>query len=131
MNIQGDYKMAYIQKSPCDEGIIQCAPYTAPGVEARQRSVGTWVLVATILGSSMAFIDRTVLNVALPLLQTDLHATATDVQWVVEAYSLFLSALILVWGSFVDHFGRRRFFFFKILVPPGDLLFFPPPPSSN
>ncbi|HXL35560.1 MAG TPA: MFS transporter, partial [Ktedonobacteraceae bacterium] len=60
--------MAYIQKSPCDESIIQCAPYTAPGVETRQRSVGTWVLVATILGSSMAFIDGTVVNVALPVL---------------------------------------------------------------
>src|SRR5216117_3510383 len=102
--------MAYIQKLPCDEGIIQCAPYTAPSVETRQRSVGTWVLVATILGSSMAFIDGTVVNVALPVLQTDLHATATDVQWVVEAYSLFLASLILVGGSLGDHFGRRRVF---------------------
>src|SRR5215471_13136999 len=102
--------MAYIQKSPCDEGIIQCAPYTAPKLEARHRSVGTWVLVATILGSSMAFIDGTVVNVALPVLQTDLHATATEVQWVVEAYSLFLASLILVGGSLGDHFGRRRIF---------------------
>src|SRR6266576_1765080 len=116
MKIQGDYKMAYIQKSPCDEGIIQCAPYTAPGVETRQRSVGTWVLVATILGSSMAFIDGTVVNVALPVLQTDLHATATDVQWVVEAYSLFLASLILVGGSLGDHFGRRRVFAIGILL---------------
>src|SRR5437870_7127448 len=108
--------MAYIQKSPCDEGIIQCAPYTAPGVETRQRSVGTWVLVATILGSSMAFIDGTVVNVALPVLQTELHATATDVQWVVEAYSLFLAALILVGGSLGDHFGRRRVFAIGIVL---------------
>ncbi|HXL37792.1 MAG TPA: MFS transporter, partial [Ktedonobacteraceae bacterium] len=108
--------MAYIQKSPCDEGIIQCAPYTAPSVETRQRSVGTWVLVATILGSSMAFIDGTVVNVALPVLQTDLHATATDVQWVVEAYSLFLASLILVGGSLGDHFGRRRIFAIGILL---------------
>jgi MFS family permease len=63
------------------------------------KSTGRWVLVATILGSSMAFIDGTVVNVALPVLQTELHATATDVQWVVEAYSLFLAALILVGGS--------------------------------
>jgi EmrB/QacA subfamily drug resistance transporter len=108
--------MAYIQKSPCDEGIIQCAPYTAPGVEARQRSVGTWVLVATILGSSMAFIDGTVVNVALPVLQTSLNATATDVQWVIEAYSLFLASLILVGGSLGDHFGRRRIFAIGILL---------------
>src|SRR6266705_2433215 len=116
MKIQGDYKMAYIQKSPCDEGIIQCAPYTAPSVETRQRSVGTWVLVATILGSSMAFIDGTVVNVALPVLQTSLNATATDVQWVVEAYSLFLASLILVGGSLGDHFGRRRIFAIGILL---------------
>lgn len=58
----------------------------------------------------MAFIDGTVVNVALPVLQTDLKATATDVQWVVEAYSLFLAALILVGGSLGDHFGRRRIF---------------------
>src|SRR5437764_296359 len=108
--------MAYIQKSPCDEGIIQCAPYTAPSVETRQRSVGTWVLVATILGSSMAFIDGTVVNVALPVLQTELQATATDVQWVVEAYSLFLAALILVGGSLGDHFGRRRVFALGIFL---------------
>src|SRR5438477_4182775 len=116
MKIQGDYKMAYIQKSPCDESIIQCAPYSAPSVETRQRSVGTWVLVATILGSSMAFINGTVVNVALPVLQTDLHATATDVQWVVEAYPLFLASLILVGGSLGDHFGRRRIFAIGILL---------------
>jgi EmrB/QacA subfamily drug resistance transporter len=109
--------MAYIGKPPCDEGVIKSAPFTlsAPAgepfaTEARQRSVGAWVLVATILGSSMAFIDGTVVNVALPVLQTELNATATDVQWVVEAYSLFLAALILVGGSLGDHFGRRRIF---------------------
>src|SRR5438477_724213 len=116
MKIQGDYKMAYIQKSPCDESIIQCAPYTGPSVETRQKSVGTWVLVATILGSSMAFIDGTVVNVALPVLQTALNATATEVQWVVEAYSLFLAALILVGGSLGDHFGRRRIFAIGIVL---------------
>ena len=58
-----------------------------------------WVLAATILGSSMTFIDATVVNVALPALQADLHATITDVQWVIEAYALFLGALILVGGS--------------------------------
>jgi EmrB/QacA subfamily drug resistance transporter len=72
--------------------------------------------VATILGSSMAFIDGTVVNVALPVLQTELHATATDVQWVVEAYSLFLAALILVGGSLGDHFGRRRIYAIGIIL---------------
>src|SRR5205823_12828921 len=69
-----------------------------------------WTLVATILGSSLSFIDSTVVNVALPALQADFHATITDVQWVIEAYALFLGALILVGGSLGDQFGRRRIF---------------------
>src|SRR4051794_19984996 len=69
-----------------------------------------WTLVATILGSAMTFIDGTVVNVALPALQANLHATITDVQWVIEAYALFLGALILVGGSFGDQFGRKRVF---------------------
>ena len=69
-----------------------------------------WILAATILGSSMAFIDSTVVNVALPALQSSLHANIVDVQWVVEAYGLFLGALILVGGSFGDVFGRRLMF---------------------
>jgi len=58
----------------------------------------------------MAFIDSTVVNVALPALQTNLNATAVDMQWVIEAYSLLLSALLLVGGSLGDHYGRRRVF---------------------
>jgi EmrB/QacA subfamily drug resistance transporter len=69
-----------------------------------------WTLVATILGSSLTFIDGTVVNVALPALQADLRATMTDVQWVIEAYALFLGSLILVGGSLGDQFGRRRTF---------------------
>ena len=69
-----------------------------------------WILAATILGSSMAFIDGTVVNVALPALQSSLHADIVDVQWVVESYGLFLGALILAGGSFGDVFGRRLMF---------------------
>src|SRR5687767_9049056 len=69
-----------------------------------------WVLAATILASSMAFIDGTVVNVALPALQKSLQATAIGMQWVVEAYSLLLSALLLVGGSLGDHYGRKRVF---------------------
>src|SRR3981189_3761867 len=69
-----------------------------------------WTLAATILASAMTFIDGTVVNVALPALQADLHATITDVQWVVEAYALFLGALILVGGSMGDQLGRKRVF---------------------
>jgi EmrB/QacA subfamily drug resistance transporter len=111
--------MSHILKPPCDDGVIQMAPEYYPNelmsttqvaFSTAKSRTGMWVLVATILGSSMAFIDGTVVNVALPVLQTDLKATATDVQWVVEAYSLFLAALILVGGSLGDHFGRRRIF---------------------
>jgi len=69
-----------------------------------------WTLAAMILGSSLTFIDATVVNVALPALQSDLNATITEVQWVIEAYALFLGALILVGGSLGDQFGRRRVF---------------------
>jgi EmrB/QacA subfamily drug resistance transporter len=78
--------------------------------------MGRWVLAATILASSMAFIDGTVVNVALPFLQTDLNATAIGIQWVVEAYSLFLSALLLVGGSLGDRYGRRRVFNIGVVV---------------
>lgn len=68
------------------------------------------MLAAAILGSSMSFIDGTAVNVALPALQRDLGATVAQVQWVVEAYALFLSALLLVGGSLGDRYGRRRVF---------------------
>ena len=77
-------------------------------------SANRWTLVATILASSMTFIDATVVNVALPALQADLHATITDVQWVIEAYALFLGALILVGGSMGDQFGRKKVFLFGV-----------------
>ena len=63
---------------------------------------GRIVLAATILGSSMAFIDGTVVNVALPALQNALHASIADVQWVVASYALLLAALLLVGGSLGD-----------------------------
>src|SRR5215217_6889274 len=75
-----------------------------------------WTLVATILGSSMTFIDGTVVNVALPALQADLHATIADVQWVIEAYALFLGSLILVGGSMGDQFGRKRVFLAGVVL---------------
>lgn len=98
--------MVAIARPPCDEGVI-CS--RAPAPQPAPRS-GRWVLAATILGSSLAFIDGTVVNVALPALQRDLHASAADLQWVIESYALFLAALILVGGSLGDHLGRRRIY---------------------
>ena len=81
-----------------------------------QTRGGVWVLAATILGSSMVFIDGTVVNVALAALQTALNATGTDVQWVVEAYALFLAALLLVGGSLGDLYGRRKVFLVGVVL---------------
>src|SRR5881296_21288 len=78
-------------------------------------SARQWTLVATIVGSSLTFVDATVVNVALPALQADLHASITDVQWVIEAYALFLGALILVGGSMGDQLGRKRVFLLGVL----------------
>src|ERR1043166_1154827 len=99
-------------REPCDESVIRSGPASAPC----SKRAGRWVLVATTLASSMAFIDSTVVNVALPALQTNLNATIVDVQWVIEAYSLLLSALLLVGGSLGDHYGRRRVFVIGIAV---------------
>src|SRR5947209_10690396 len=77
---------------------------------------GRIVLAATILGSSMAFIDGTVVNVALPALQNALHASIADVQWVVESYALLLAALLLVGGSLGDTFGRRKIYIAGIAI---------------
>ena len=93
-------------KPPCDEGVIAAKKAEAPC----GRKLGPWILAATILGSSMVFIDGTVVNVALPALQTNLKATAVDVQWVVEAYALLLAALLLLGGSLGDHLGRKRIY---------------------
>jgi EmrB/QacA subfamily drug resistance transporter len=103
--------MSILARGPCDEAILRAAE-SSPCSRATAR----WVLAATILGSSLAFIDATVVTVALPVLQEDLKASASSVQWVVEAYSLFLASLVLVGGSLGDRFGRRRVFAIGIAV---------------
>ncbi len=74
------------------------------------ESTGRWILVATILASSMAFIDGSALNIALSALQNDLGATGADLIWIVNGYLLMLAALILIGGSLGDHYGRNRVF---------------------
>ncbi len=99
-------------RSPCDEGVITSRKSSTSCAKARRR----WTLAATILGSSMVFIDGTVVNVALPALQQNLNATVTDVQWVVEAYTLFLAALLLLGGSLGDEFGRKKIYAIGVLL---------------
>jgi EmrB/QacA subfamily drug resistance transporter len=94
-------------RAPCDEVVMQSRK---PATTACGRWQRRWTLTATILGSSMVFIDGTVVNVALPALQSKLNASVTDVQWVVEAYTLFLAALLLLGGSLGDRFGRKKIY---------------------
>ena len=71
---------------------------------------GRWVLAATVLGSGVALLDSTIVNVALPTIGRDLDADFSDLQWTVNGYVLTLAALILLGGSLGDRYGRRRVF---------------------
>lgn len=104
--------MSDISNNSPDHGIIKKIP------EAAFLSKGSakWVLLVTILGSSMAFIDSTAMNVVLPVLQLELNATIPQVQWIIEAYALFLSSLMLLGGSLGDKFGRKRIFALGVLL---------------
>jgi EmrB/QacA subfamily drug resistance transporter len=99
-------------KAPCEEALIQ---FGSPATPCKPKS-GPWILAATVLGSGMAFIDGTVVNVAVPALQSAFHASVVDVQWVVESYGILLSCLILVGGALGDLFGRRLIFLLGITI---------------
>ena len=88
---------------------FRCAPDRVAEVRYGTPE-GRWVLLATILGSAIASLDGTVVNVALPAIGRDLDADVTGLQWVLTAYLLALASLILVGGSLGDRFGRRRVF---------------------
>jgi EmrB/QacA subfamily drug resistance transporter len=103
--------MSHAMRLPCEEGAIRSGPRAAG-----QAGTGPWVLAATILGSSLAFIDGTVVSVALPAIAREFGAAGADLQWVVEAYALLLSALLLVGGSLGDHFGRRRVYAIGVVI---------------
>src|SRR5215475_14509039 len=88
----------------------------SPSLAPCSATAAPWILAATIIGSSLAFIDGSVVNLALPALQTSLNATVIDVQWVVEAYALLLAALILVGGSLGDIYGRKRIYAIGVVL---------------
>lgn len=81
-----------------------------------RSAAGRWVVTTSILASAMAFIDGTALNVALPSLQRSLHASGTDLFWVLNAYMLMLAALILLGGTLGDRLGRRHIFMTGISI---------------
>jgi EmrB/QacA subfamily drug resistance transporter len=100
-------------RPPCDAGIIGATPAVAAALSQRRKQL---TLAATILGSSLAFIDGSVVNIALPAIQQALHADAASTQWIVNAYLLLLGALVLVGGSAADLYGRRRIFLVGIAI---------------
>src|SRR5262249_17902292 len=99
-------------RQPCDEAVVR----SRPDVRDCGKATGRWVLAAAILGSSITFIDGTVVNIALPMLQSELGASVAGAQWIVESYALMLAALILVGGSLGDRLGRRRVFASGVLL---------------
>src|ERR1700720_3552592 len=101
-------------RPPCDLAIIRATAAISAATPSKNRKRLT--LAATILGSSMAFIDSSVVNIALPAIQQALHANAASTQWIVNAYLLLLAALVLVGGSAADLYGRRRIFLLGIAV---------------
>ncbi|MBC7781405.1 MAG: MFS transporter, partial [Proteobacteria bacterium] len=118
---------------PCDAGVAGSiragapGPTDAPGVAPHERSDTQSIdanatpfpratLAATILGSSVAFIDGSVMNVALPALAQDLGAGPEGLSWVINAYLLPLGALMLLGGGSGDHYGRRRLFLLGLAI---------------
>ncbi|ACC74391.1 DHA2 family efflux MFS transporter permease subunit [Paraburkholderia phymatum] len=99
------------QASPCDDLAIRA--HAADGLACRHKRLA---LAATILGSSMAFIDGSVVNVALPSIQSELGASVAAMQWVVNAYLLLLGSLVLVGGAMGDKLGRRTVFVAGIVL---------------
>jgi len=102
-----------VSRCPCDVGVLQAA--RAAPVECTPAA-RTRTLAATVLGSSLALIDGSVVNVALPAIQRDLAAGAAATQWVMNAYLLVLGALVLIGGASADRFGRRRVFVVGVLA---------------
>jgi len=96
---------------PCAEATIR-ASASVPACAARKN----WVLAAAVLGSTLAYVDESVVNVALPKMESDLATTLAAMQWVINGYTLCMSALLLVGGSTADQFGRRRIFLIGVTV---------------
>jgi EmrB/QacA subfamily drug resistance transporter len=105
--------MVGVIQPPCNIAIIRATPVFPSGLSEKRKRL---TLAATILGSSMAFIDGSVVNIALPAIQQALHADAASTQWIVNAYLLMLGALVLVGGSAADLYGRRRIFLAGIAI---------------
>jgi EmrB/QacA subfamily drug resistance transporter len=98
--------MVSSRSRPCDEATIRATLATGDCAAVAKP----WVLLVASLASSISYIDESVVNVALPAIETDLGASVVVIQWLVNAYTLTLSAFLLLGGAAGDHFGRRRIF---------------------
>lgn len=96
---------------PCGDVAIRSSPRVA-ACAAHKR----WVLTAAVLGSTLAFVDESVVNVALPTIESDLRTTLAVMQWVINSYTLCMSTLLLVGGAAADQFGRRRIFLIGVTI---------------
>jgi EmrB/QacA subfamily drug resistance transporter len=96
---------------PCGEVTIR-ATRAVPACADRKA----WVLAAAVLGSTMSFVDESVVNVALPRIETALHTSLPAMQWIINAYTLCISALLLIGGAAADQLGRRRIFLIGIVI---------------
>jgi EmrB/QacA subfamily drug resistance transporter len=90
---------------PCDNGVIAASPF-----ETGRARNGALVLVGTVLGSSLAFIDGSAVNLTLPVIQQQLGGDLAQAQWIMNAYMLMLGALVLAGGAAADRYGRLRVF---------------------
>jgi len=97
--------MPTLKSRPCDEATIR-----ATGPAGCAQGAKPWVLAVTILASTISYIDESVVNVALPTIEADLKTSAAVVQWLVNAYMLSLTALVLIGGAAGDQLGRRKIF---------------------
>lgn len=104
--------MPNLKARPCDEAAIRATAATSGCTE----SAKPWVLAVTILASTISYIDESVVNVALPTIEADLQASAAVTQWIVSAYMLSLTALVLIGGAAGDQFGRRRVFVIGVAI---------------
>lgn len=100
-------------RGPCDAGQVQGAVAPSQSLTAARKR---GVLIATVLGSSLTFIDGSALGVALPVIQSDLGAGPAAAQWISNAYLLMLGALVLIGGAAGDRFGRRRVFLIGVSI---------------
>jgi MFS family permease len=101
-----------VKAQPCAAEIIR----STRGAAVCSKQDKAWVLAVAVLGLTMAFVDESVVNVALPKIEVDLGTTLASMHWVINAYTLWMSALLLIAGATADRFGRRKLFLVGIIT---------------